>query len=283
MNALTKFQGNQIQLSDAEKLIQAEMQDDDAAFDMKPIQVIIAPGGIGLFKAGDETMKNFIAVVAISQKVRGYWPESGTGKPPVCGSTNGETGRFDPNIPDERFKAATSARHPHPAILQLTNNQPLQDAYDCFTCPLNQWGSAHQRRSGVDKGKGCKEMRRLLLLIDGWSLPAIMSLPPTSIKAWDNYCTGLQSKRGAYFAVKTKFTLDSAEAQGGETYNIVQVTNDSAIKDVESLKLVAEIRRQYRELVVTMPVTAEDYDTGTVDSDPRTVDPDTGEIADPPF
>jgi hypothetical protein len=260
MNALTKFQSNAIQLTDAESLILSEMQDDTAAFDMQPTRIKVAPGGIGQFLMGDDTAKGFTAVVAISQKIRGYWPEAGTGQAPVCSSPDGSRGFFDNAISDERFRAAITAPHPHPAIVLMDQNKPSPDFFDCATCPLNQWGSEHQRRAG-GKGKGCKEMRRLLLLIDGWALPAILALPPTSIRVWDNFCSSLQSKKSAYFAVKTKFALDSAKAQGGETYNVVQVSVDSPIKDVDSLKLISEIRRQYRDLVATMPVVAEEYET----------------------
>lgn len=259
MNALTKFQGGQTQLSEAEALILAEMQDDSAAFDMQPTRIKVAPGGIGQFLMGDETAKSFIAVVAISQKIRGYWPETGTDKAPICSSPDGNVGFFNAELSDEQFRAATGAKLPHPGVIALSENKPLPGVLSCLSCPMNQWGSEHQRRQG--KGKGCKEMRRLLLLIDGWALPAVLALPPTSIKAWDNYCSALQSKRQAYFAVKTKFALDSAKAQGGETYNIVQVTVDSPIKDVDSIRLIGEIRRQYRELVSQMPVVAEEYET----------------------
>lgn len=92
-------------------------------------------------------------------------------------------------------------------------------------------------------------------------LTAVLALPPTSIRAWDNYASALQSKKGAYFAVKTKFALDSAKAQSGETYNFVQVTVDTPISDVDSLRLISEIRKQYRELVAQMPVVAEEYET----------------------
>lgn len=263
MNALTKFQGGQIQLTEAEALILAEMGEDAAAYDMQPARIKVAPGGIGQFIMGDETAKSFSAVVAISQKIRGYWPETGTGQAPICSSPDGNIGIFDADLSDDRFKAATSTKAPHPGVILLSENKPLPDFFQCATCPMNQWGSEHQRRAG--KGKACKEMRRLLLLIDGWALPAILALPPTSIRSWDAYCSALQSKKGAYFAVKTKFALDSAKAQGGETYNIVQVSAESPIKDVESLKLIGEIRRQYRELVAAMPVVAEEYDTGTTD------------------
>jgi hypothetical protein len=204
--------------------------------------------------------------------VRGYWPDQGTGSAPICSSPDGSIGIFNAELSDEQFKAATSTRTPHLGVIALSENKPLPDYFACATCPMNQWGSEHQRRGGEGKGKGCKELRRLLLLIDGWAMPAIMALPPTSIKAWDNYCSALQSKRNAYFAVKTKFALDSAKAQGGETYNIVQVSIDSPIKEVDSLKLVSEIRRQYRELVVNMPVIVDEYDTAP--SNGSTIDPD---------
>lgn len=264
MNALTKFQGGQIQLTDAEALILAEMQDDATAFDMQPTRIKVAPGGIGQFLMGDETAKGFSAVVAISQKIRGYWPATGTDKAPLCSSPDGNIGIFNNEVSDTDFRAAINAKTPHPAIVLMDQNKPLPDHYSCLSCPLNQWGSEHQRGNG--RGKACKEMRRLLLLIDGWALPAILALPPTSIRSWDAYCSALQSKKGAYFAVKTKFALDSAKAQGGETYNIVQVTSENAIKDVESLRLISEIRRQYRDLVAAMPVVGEEYEA---DSTPQ--------------
>lgn len=259
MNALTKFQGGDIELSDTEALIMAEMQDDTAAFDMQPIKVKVAPGGIGQFLMGDDTKKTFNAVVAISQKIRGYWPDSGTGNAPICSSPDGSLGIFNHELSDEQFKAATSPRNPHPGVIALSENRAMPEYFSCAACPMNQWGSEHQRRAG--KGKACKEMRRLLLLIDDYTMPAVLALPPTSIKAWDSYCSALAAKKGAYFAVKTKFELDSAKSQGGETYNIVKTTVESQIKDLEALRLVSEIRRQYRELVSQMPVVAEDYDT----------------------
>ena len=103
-------------------------------------------------------------------------------------------------------------------------------------------------------------MRRLLLLIDGWALPALMSLPPTSIRAWDAYCSGQASKRSAYFAVRTKFELDTAESNGGETYNVVRVSMAGPV-DADQLPAVAEIRQQYRELVGGLPVAADEYET----------------------
>jgi hypothetical protein len=256
-NAIVALTGG-AQLTEVERMVLAEMGHDTAAFDMQPARVKIAPGGIGQFLLGEETAKGFTAIVALSQKVRGYWPAAGTGNPPMCSSPDGVTGVF-PDPTDADFKAAMTAVLPHPGIVALAESQPVPQAFACGPCPLNQWGSEHQRRTG--KGRACKEMRRLLLLIDGWTLPALMALPPTSIKAWDAYASGLAAKRSAYFAVRTRFELDKATAAGGETYNIVKVTFASAITDPAALRLVSDIRRQYREYVSATPVEATEYET----------------------
>ena len=231
-NAITKLQGA-IELSELEQMILAEQEADGAAFDMQPERVKIAPGGIGQFLVGEgETAKAFLAIVAISQKIRGYWPGAGTGSAPLCSSPDGARGVFAQDPPDSQVQEALGARNPHPAIRLMDAKQALPDMFACATCPLNQWGSEHQRRGGEGRGKGCKEMRRLLLLIDGWALPALMSLPPTSIKTWDAYCSGLAARRSGYFAVQTKFELDAAKATGGETYNMVAVPLAGRITEI---------------------------------------------------
>ena len=259
-NAIMKLQQGP-ELTELERLIQAEQAQDGVAFDLQPERVKIAPGGIGQYLIGDgETAKTFTAIVAISQKIRGYWPGSGTGSAPLCSSPDGARGLFAQDPLDSQIQDALTARNPHPAIRLMDAKQPLPDTFGCATCPLNQWGSEHQRRGGEGRGKGCKEMRRLLLLIDGWALPALMSLPPTSIKAWDAYCSGLAARRSGYFAVQTKFELDAAKATGGETYNVIKVMLSGRITDIAQLAAVGEIRQQYRDLVSQMPVVPDEYE-----------------------
>ena len=262
MNALIQLQGAGTQLTEVEQMILDEINQDANAFDLQPERVKIAPGGIGQFLAGEgETVKTFTAIVAISQKIRGYWPGSGTGNAPLCSSPDGARGIFTTDPDADQIKDATTAKQPHPAILLYDAGQPVPDFFGCVSCPLNQWGSEHQRRGGEGRGKACKEMRRLLLLIDGWALPALMSLPPTSIKAWDGFCSGQASRKSAYFAVRTKFELDAAKANGGETYNVVKVSQVDRLTDTADMAAVSEIRRQYRDLVSQMPIQVDEYET----------------------
>ena len=255
---LTLTQGKQA-LTQAEIMILAEMADDTAAYDMQPAHVKIAPGGIGQFLMDDDSAKSFSAIVAISQKIRGYWPGSGTGTPPLCSSPDGSHGYFSDRPDQKQLEDGMRAKNAHPGVkLSIAQDAPWPDFFECATCSLNQWGSEHQRREG--KGKACKEMRRLLLLIDGWALPALMSLPPTSIKVWDAYCSSLAAKRGAYFAVRTLFELDMAMSLSGDKYNVVRVSVAGGVADTD-LPAVSEIRQMYRELVGGLPVQSDEYET----------------------
>ncbi len=256
-------------LTEAEAMILAEMQDDVNAYDLQPTRIKVPPGGTGQFIIGEEMAKSFTGIVAISQKKRGFWPEQGTGQAPLCQSPDGAHGFFDFDAESERYVAAAQARVPHPALPLMDGGQELPQSFACATCSMNQWGSEFQKRSGEGRAKGCKETRRLLVIIDGWALPALMSLPPTSIRTWDAFCSGLAARRSAYFAVRTKFELETAKATGGETYNVVAVSLAGRIEDPAQLAAVGEIRRQYRDLVSEMPVIPDEYEVvdpaGTAD------------------
>ena len=52
----------------------------------------------------------------------------------------------------------------------------------CQSCALNQFKSASR-----GNGKACKNMRTLYILRNGDMMPYILSLPPTSIKAWREF------------------------------------------------------------------------------------------------
>jgi hypothetical protein len=183
---------------------------------------------------------------------RGAWIET---------SPDGIGGYFADRPDQRQIEDGMKAKRPHPGVqLSIAQDAPWPDHFDCAACPMSQWGSEHQRRGGEGKGQACKAMRRLLLLIDGWALPALMSLPPTSIKVWDAYCSSLAAKRGAYFAVRTTFELDTAQSISGDKYNVVRVSVAGRVSD-NDLPAVAEIRRQYRELVGGLPVQSDEYDT----------------------
>ena len=260
-NALAVLLKNELQLSDIERMILAETEQDDAAFDPIPTKITIAPGGTGYFNTTDgEAMRALdSAIVVVSQKARAYWPQKGTGKPPLCSSRDGSHGVFNHLASDEQITAGTGALDPHPAIRLIDEKRPIPDTFSCLSCPLAQWGSTHQ--NGPGKGMACKTLRRLVVLVDGWSQPALLTLPPTSVKIWDTYCSGLDRKKSAYFAVRTRIELDpSGKSVNGDPYSVVKVSTTEKLTATAELLAVIEIRRQYAELVKTMDIAGDEYD-----------------------
>lgn len=267
--AITKLQTG-IQLSDLELMIMAEAEQEQNAFDMIPTRIKIAPGGINNFVTdGKDVFSEIIGIVAVSQKARGYW--SGKGREvlsPLCSSPDGVHGIYALAPTKKQLQDAVSHRTVHPAIRLYDEQREFPDFFDCASCPLNQWGSADE-----GNGKACKEMRRLVLLVNGWVAPALLTLPPTSIRTWDTFCSGLKNKRSAYFAVRVKLSLSEADSRTGDPYSVLSVSLDGALTQDE-VQAVMDLRRQYAEYVRDLPVEASDYAT----ADAQTIDPETGEI-----
>lgn len=267
---------NPTDLTELDQLILDEAANDAAAYDPIPTKITIAPGGINQFVTSDgETMKSIAAIVAISQKARAYWPDAGTGQPPFCASQDGATGVVNMAHSVEQFQAAASALPmPHPAVILLTEQRDLPHSFPCATCPLAQWGS-QQRGGKQSRGQACKSLRRLVILVDGWAQPALLTLPPTSLKAFDAYASSLAQRKSAYFAAWTKIALEAQKSANGEPYSVAAFSVAAKLTDPAQIRAVIALRNQYAELVRGMAIDANDYDTGaptihgaTPDDDP---------------
>lgn len=253
--AIQKLQAGSIELSDLERAILEESQADDAAFDFVAQRIKMPSGGGLFFTLDDEPIKSFTAVVALSQKARAWWPGEGTGQPPLCSSPDGAHGWLPAEPPVSQLKEADALSVSHPGL----RGEPIENGpYECRLCPLAQFGSAPKSKGG--RGQACKSLRRLVLLVDGYTMPVLFTLPPTSIKAWDRYCSGLQNRRSAYFAVKTKFSLDKMSNAAGIEYAVVNVAVADAIDEPATFAAVREIRNEYRALIGDLPIEAVEYE-----------------------
>ena len=259
-NALSVLQKSDKELTELELMILEESAVEQDAYDPIPTRIKISPGGINVFSTNDgETFKSLTGIIAISQKARAYWPEQGTGSPPMCSSPDGTHGYIGGEVTDAQYRAATTAKNPHPVIKLMDNNKVIPEHFDCSTCPLAQWGSAHQGGK-ESKAIACKSLRRLVVLKDGWAQPALFTLPPTSIKSFDGYASALAREKGAYWAVRSKVTLEAQKSNNGEPYSIATFAVESPLTDKAELMAVIEIRRQFAELVRAMPIDGNEYE-----------------------
>lgn len=256
--ALATLNKQEITLSDTQAAVMAEMgrEEERRAFQFMPPRIKLPSGGLDVFVAADgETLKpGFEAIVAVSQMARAYWPtKNASSVPPLCSSPDGATGWLNMSAEKEQVKAAVNTVIRHPGLMNLDAGHA--GPFECDRCPLSGWGSA------LDGGRGqaCKTLRRLLLLVDGWTTPAVMTLPPTSCKVWDLYASSRARTPGqAYFTVRTRFELERKTNAGGTAYSVVKVTAAAPLNDEETSAILA-IRAQYSELVRSMEIDASEY------------------------
>lgn len=111
---------------------------------------------------------------------------------------------------------------PEPSLLVPSPNSPAKKAESCAVCPNNQFGSS-------GKGKACKNTRLLALvpvgaLEEDGDVPIwIMSVPPTSLKAFDSYAQSLASKyKTTTLGVVTKITLDPSTTYASPRFSVVR-------------------------------------------------------------
>ena len=257
--ALTTLNRQPAQLSETQAAVMAEMQREDErrAYQFMPPRIKLPSGGLDVFITGDgDTMKpGFDAIIAISQMARAYWPtKSANGLPPLCSSADSAVGWLAMGADKDQVRAALSATSRHPGLMNLDAGHA--GPYACDRCPLSGWGTA----TDGGRGQACKALRRLVLLIDGWTTPSVMTLPPTSAKTWDLYASSRARTPGqSYFTVRTRFDLERKANAAGTQYSVVKLSMAAPLTDAETAAVLG-IRAQYADLVRSMDIEPAEYE-----------------------
>lgn len=117
-------------------------------------------GGLSFELSGDdpdnpETAQTLTGVIVHHHPVNVYWEHDfdGAGGLPDCSSPDGKHGL----------------------------NARTGEVLDCASCPYNQFGS------GKGNSKACKNTHRVYLLRENEPLPILLTLPPTSLRAFKDY------------------------------------------------------------------------------------------------
>lgn len=157
----------------------------------------VATGGGKAFDiiTGDEdsdtSVPTFAGIIVYNHNCNAYFDEDSSGNaPPLCSSMDGITG-----IDTE-----------------------CGECISCKTCSRNVYGTAKNGR-----GKACKNMHRLYIMTEGLPIPLVLSLPPTSLKAFQNYrLSTLAAKKLKPNEVVTEFSLTAQQSQSGQKYSVVK-------------------------------------------------------------
>lgn len=191
-----------------------------------------------------DVTKTLEGVIVMQHTANAYWQTSETGgNPPDCSSDDGVTGYGKPGGA-------------------------------CASCPLNEFGSGEG-----GSGKACKNMKNIYLLRDGEMIPLLLSLPPTSLKAFRQYANTLRFAGRGLSSVVTRVGLKRQEGNGN-AYSVATFAMAGALSP-ELAKAGREYARQMRESLTAARAAhstpAPEYATAARQV-PAGVDPETGEI-----
>ena len=259
-NALAVISGNGAALTPMQAAVLAELEaDKGGAYDYIPTRIKFPSGGMMAFSVDDtDTLKPPVkAIIAVSQKARAFWPAKDTaGQPPLCSSPDGVAGMFDAKSEQVKAALAYPPKYRHPG-LAIIDPDAARGPWDCLNCPLSLWESAGEGQ----RGKACKDLRRLVVLVEGWNMPAIMTLPPTSIRAFDTYSSAQARTQGnAYFTSWTRIELTQETNKAGIKFSVAKFSAEKPLSEAE-LAAVIDVRHQFGELVRSLNIVADDYAT----------------------
>ena len=198
----------------------------------KPKFKIKIGSGVFNFTTGNRKMttEKFQGIIVMHHRSNALFDISGTGQkdkntPPVCSSTDGIKG---------------------------FNHETGEYAY-CEECPYNQFGTSE---NGKGKGKACKNMHRLYILIEGCPMPAMLSLPPTSLEFWRNYSIMDVAALGLDLSeVVTEFSLIGGVSSRKDEYSIV------------NFKLIGKVNQEIKEYCTEAGTTIEQSPRPEIEAD----------------
>jgi len=209
-----------------------------------------------------DPMKTITGVVVFTHRLSGYWPNAyGSSnnpedKLPTCASMDGKTG-----------------------IVQIGDRSG--EVITCETCPWNQYGTARDQAGNQARGKACKNMRRLYILMDGDPNLYLLTVPPTSIEDVNNRLYILMdgdpnlylltvpptsikdvnnqlAKIAPYADKVVTLSLEKATNAGGTPYSKVVVKRTGVLPPAAA-SVVSELRRQIKAQYQNMALTMDDY------------------------
>ena len=197
------------QLLDGDDFTSEDLADDMEGLRLSFTRIKIPGGGHLQFEipSGNPDVPDYApyleGVILYSHNSNAYWPEGGEyddDQPPLCQSFDGKVGYGEPGG-------------------------------TCADCVLNQFGS-----DGKNKGKACKNMRMLYLLRSGEYLPLQLSLPPTSLRPFNDFLNLVfVARRRPSFTAIVEIGLKRAES-GGYTYSVATFRK---VRDLEGEGLAA--------------------------------------------
>lgn len=155
-------------------------------------------------------------------------------------------------------EGATKMLELHKAVLAHRDDTYCEDMVPlCALCEKNEWGTGVDEKGDPSKGKACKEMRRLHIMLPISEFPFFVSLSPMSIGIWDTFISGRLACGYTDLKAEVILGLDKATA-GGFTFAVIKPRNGAVLKPLETMKYKKD-QDKYRDICLQQEVEADDY------------------------
>jgi len=181
-----------MKIEDFREAVMENAGDGITASDLTKVKV---PSGGSLFFSvptleGDEAVKDLRGIIIHTQAANALWTGAfdGSKNPPNCTSEDGLVGCGEPGG-------------------------------ECASCPFNQFGSGSDAKGNQTKGKACKNMMKVFILLEGAMLPIMIALPPSSLASFKKYRLALTQNALPLSAVITSIKLVKTKSDAGIEYS----------------------------------------------------------------
>ena len=190
-----------------------------------------------LYVMPDESkIPEFEGIILDTNRINAWWEksfdETGGGTPPDCFSMNG---------------------------IDADQNSNMPQAALCRDCEKNKFKSAVEKDGSQGDGKACKNMKRVHVVMEGEMLPHRMTLPPSSLKAIDDYISRLTSKGLPYQLVHTTFKLKEAKNAKGIKYSEIKPERGILITDPEQATNLKKLLKDMKPVMRGQEIIPKEY------------------------
>jgi hypothetical protein len=187
------------------------------------------------FTADPEETKELKGIIIYQSAANAYWAsayEGGTAVVPDCASHDGVK-------PSEQYDEVQSP--------------------DCATCQHNRFGSARDPEGNKLPGKACRNVKRVALVrLDDPTIPVLLIIPPSSIKAFDDFMVVLAKAERPYYSVVTTVTVSTEQNRSGIDFPHLNLDIAGYINDKENLDKVITMREQWNSMIKSSMFVSED-------------------------
>lgn len=210
--------------------------DDDGGIDAKHIKIPSGGGKAFEVETDDpddpEVMKEVTGVIIFTHRMNAYWAQKfgeagedgNINKSPDCSSMDGKQGV----------------------------NRETGEIRTCDTCPYNQFGSD-------GKGKACKNMRRLYIMMNNRPDIYLLTVPPTSIKDVNKALKKIMGQQHIpYSRMIVTFKLNVVENADKIKYSKVTLEKTGLLPEA-LYKTTAELRKAMKQSYESVAITTDDY------------------------